>query len=643
MKKVLALKLSLLLLLSSITWSPSSASAATKKNCKTGECVDKLIDRLENLGFLYQKKCLPAGIKEAEIQKYHEQNGITEECWRYITEINDLEKELQKYQAELEDRLTCPNGNCKLNDPEAEIGIHLSTLKKVEKELSCTPPKKEAVRKKCPQDMSCVLSASALAIGGPLAHKMVPNDFKPRDCNFENDNCFTQLATGFLQATMAFFRGSWDILKMAAKKTGEKMGEFWDWVRGAEDHSSTSQLALAKVSSDQSIFEMFLKDFPGTMKKVWLGFIGAINEWLKNDIFCQEWAGTPRFSQCRKPTDSFDCLSCKSMVNGLCAVSGIVLSEIVPSFLTGGLIKAAKYGVKEASKIAKLFKVSDKSVGAIKSSRIAKLAATTGTKVDDALRISKGVQVAKATLHATLELIKKYLLSPTRKVMKQSYAVISAAIKKSKVYLAQTSTGKRIVLAGKTFQTAGRVVIYPIKNPGALFAIQQGQPNLTLALKLGPPGVPLQSTVATVLVANDQGSENLLAKIEEAKIKNYKAAAILKLEQELHQKVKPQRKEVLKKSLTMNNVEFNDIIKYLYPELQYGELSKSVGPFKVAEAENELLNQLKAMPNGPQKNTHLAKFLQMVNGKARIRVAGNYAPAYKQVLDKSKIPSFQQK
>ena len=93
MKKLLTLKLSFLMLLSSlIVPAPmTSAHAMNTAACENGECVQKLIDHLEELGEIYQKECLPKeGFKTSELKKYYEDKGVSESCWKLITEINYL-------------------------------------------------------------------------------------------------------------------------------------------------------------------------------------------------------------------------------------------------------------------------------------------------------------------------------------------------------------------------------------------------------------------------------------------------------------------------------------------------------------------------------------------------------------------------
>lgn len=631
MKTLVGLKLALILLLSSLSsWGPISVSWAKTSTCENGECIEKLIDRLEDVGALYKKSCLPTKVD----------NGLTEECWKYITEINHLEKELAKQQTLLEQRLGCETGDCKHPGQELSLNFQAKKLAASEESLSCSEPKKLAIKKQCPSDMNCVLISSALTVGGYLAEMMVPENAKPKGCHLGDDSCVTQLATGFLKAAISFFEGAWGLLKMAGNAASKKMTEFWSWVRGAEDHSSTSQLAMAKASEDSGVFDSLVNDFPGTMKKIWGALMGSVKEWLKTDIFCQKWSGVPHLSKCQKPTESFDCMSCKTWANGLCAATGTLVAEVVPAFLTGGLVTAVKHGASGAAKISKLFKVSDKGIKAIKNSRAGKAAAETSAKLDKVLKISTGVKATKAAVEAALASIRKYLASPLRKTLKASYASMSKAFKQKGVYLMESPAGKVIHFSGKALKTTGKIVIYPIENPLTVMAYKAGERSFDKVLKLGSPKLAAATTVTTAVTSQQKNLDSLLARIEEAKVKKSKNKDLLKLEEELLSKVEPVRRKLLKEILASDKTEFSDIIKHLYPELQYGDLAKKLPADKILQAEKELFLEIEAMSDGPLKTALTKKFhVHVIQGEARARVVGKSSPTYKQIIDNSKLPS----
>lgn len=622
MKRTLSLFIAFILLLPAFI---VPAEAAKKSSCENGECIPRLVDRLEDLGKLYKRECLPKGIKNQNVDDYIKKNGLSEQCWRYLTEVNHLEKELLSHQNRLEARLGCEGKNCKLSSPGESLNSQLANISRVKQKLSCTETKKRQIRNSCGSDMNCVLLSSALGVGGYLAQMLVPQKARPKNCHLGKDSCVTNLATGFLKSAFTFFKGAWDLLKMAGRKVKQQMGKFWNWVRGAEKHSSTSQLAMAKASKDPGVFRTILKDFPGTMKKIWAAFVGAINDWLKNKVFCQKWSGTPQFSRCLEPTESFDCIPCKTMVTGLCTVTGTIVAEIVPAFLSGGLITAVKHGVNGASKISRLFKVSNASMKTMQRSRIGKVALQTSNKLDDSLKISKGLQAAKVAVQASLNAISKYLLSPTRKLLKTSFSFLSNSVKKSHIYIAESPAGKVLNFTGTTAKTGLKVILYPIDNPMTVLAYKAGVRSFERVVKLGSPKLGSKTFITSSAIQKNAQLEGVLARLEMAKMPNRPdPQEILKLEEELLSKISGDRTDILKGALLDEDTQFSDIVSHLYPELQYGSLARKLPPEKVLAAEKEFFLEIQRLPNGPKKELWLDKLKKHVSyGESRNKIVGN--------------------
>ncbi len=623
MKKIIALHLSLILLFTSI----QGAFAATPpSNCENGECAQEMIRKLESLNSLFQSTCLPKkGMTDTEIKSHFEKYGVTEACWKMITEIKHLEDQLQGVKSQLEARLGCEGGLCKdPNSGQESLNSQLLEMQKVEKKLSCTEEKKSAVKSSCGNDLKCTVYASVLGIGGYLAEKMITDESKIKGCNLGDDGCAVQLVTGLLKSIVTFFEGAWDLLKAGGKYAGKKAGEFWDWVTAADDHASTSQLSLAEASTDEGVLDMLMKDFPGTMNNIIQGLIAALKEWMKNDVFCQKWEGVPHFGKCLEPSTDYDCVSCKTMVTGVCSMVGTIVAEVVPAFLTGGLASAAKYGVNGASKIAKVFKVSDKAMDAFKASKVAKYTMEAATKVDDVLKVSKGLKLAKEAVELALSGIGKYLLSPARLLAKSSISAIAELSKKGSLYLVQTKFGKSIIFTGKVASTAGKVILYPIDNPMTTWAFKAGERTFEKALKIGSPKLVTSSKVIQTAIKSDQAIEDVLIKLERSQLSsNPQASKILELEEELLSKVLPKRQSMASELLASDQAKFEELIATLYPELKYGGLASKLGPDAVLKAEQELLDLISKLPEGAQKNELMRKFeLLVADGEARRKIVG---------------------
>ncbi|MCM2350286.1 MAG: hypothetical protein NDI69_09700 [Bacteriovoracaceae bacterium] len=607
-RRFISIKLVLVLGLTSLGLHfPAVKAASNIDKCEKGECVPALLDRLKNLGTKYQQECLPKGKIPPNLEAYHRAHGLSESCWKYITEINYLESKLLRVQNQLETKAGCSNGNCQLPAEAENLKLNLNQFSHVGEELSCTEPRKIAVQKQCPDDLNCVLASSALslaslpagAMGGYVAEQFLPEKNKIKNCHLGNDSCVTQLGTAFFKATMTYLSGAWDLLKIAGSTAGKKMGEFWDWVSGAENHTSTSQLALAKASEDPSVFQALIDDFPGTMKKIWQTFVASIKDWLKTSIFCEKWQGAPHLGKCLKPADSYDCLPCKTLVTGLCGISGTLVAEVVPNFLAGGLITAVKHGAKGAAKISKLFKVSKSSIKAVQASSLSKTAS----------RMSKVIIAGKAAVGISLKAIKTYLLSPARKTLKASYSALSNLTKKGSVFLAETATGRAIKFSGTAAKNTLEIVLYPIDNPLTTLAYKAGAKTMDKAFKLGAPKLARSTTVTAAIIESNAKLEPLLARIEKSKMSGrVNAKQLVKLEEELFLKVAPIRQNLVRTAFKKGNVEITDLIKHLYPELQYDELAKVLPKTKIIQAEKELYKEITRLPKGPAKKAYLANY-----------------------------------
>jgi hypothetical protein len=624
MKKFISLQLIFILILSSLNHTWASTPPA---DCENGECVEELITKLERINSLYKSQCLPKkDMSPSEIKSYHEKNGVTENCWKLITDINRLEKQLSTLQTQLETRLGCEGGACQ--DPNASsqsLNAQLSQLQSIEQNLSCNETKKAQVKASCGQDLKCSLYASAFILGGYLAERVIPENYKMTNCHLGQDSCALQLSTGFLKSVVTFFEGAWDLLKAGGNYVGSKAGEFWDWVTEADDHASTSQLALAEASQEEGVLDLLMKDFSGTMGKIFEALIASLKEWMKNDVFCQKWEGVPHFGKCLEPMTEFDCLSCKTMLTGVCSITGTLVAEVVPAFLTGGLLSAAKHGVNGASKIAKLFKVSDKALDALKATKAGQMALKATTKVDDAVKASRGLTAAKTAIQSALSGIKAYLLSPVRAAVKNSLTALTELTKKGTIYVMESPAGKVISFSGTALKTTGTVLMYPVENSMTVWAFKAGERTFDKAFKLGAPKLVTSSHLTSTAIKADSAIENLLINLEKAKMNsNPSAAKILELEEQLFTALSPKRRTLLDEVLKQDNIDFEDLIRTLYPELKYGDLASKLGKDTILKSEKELLELLSQLPAGAKKDDLLRQFeLLVADGEARRKIVGS--------------------
>ena len=90
---------------------------------------------------------------------------------------------------------------------------------------------------------------------------------------------------------------------------------------------------------------------------------------LKRTVFCEEWEGTPNTSECRRPLQSWKCLNCGSVLNGICVLGGVASGFIGQLFVTGGVFGAIARTMKIANTgVAYSSAAANAGIEAIKSS-----------------------------------------------------------------------------------------------------------------------------------------------------------------------------------------------------------------------------------------------------------------------------------
>ncbi|MGE3609802.1 MAG: hypothetical protein AB7I27_09480 [Bacteriovoracaceae bacterium] len=584
MKRLIALLLSLIILTGSL---PVIA-----------DTENEVIDKLISLNNLFTHKCLPPDIAPNDIQKFYLKHGLTEECYQMLSEINYYEMRLQELEGIKTDCANCDSVEKVL------INVGWIDAEKIQGRLECTEERKQENNKNCLGDMTCFLESSAMIFFGHPINKLIPNLPKPKDCNLGSESCFTQLTTEFLRAVVGLFKTLWRGLKWAGKYVGDKTIQFWEHVTAAEDHSSTSQLALAKASEDEGVFNELIHDFPGTIAKIWSGLAGAIKHWLKTDIFCERWSGIPHFSRCEKTLESFDCLSCKQVLSGSCALIGMLAKEILTAFFTGGLLSAAKYGIESSATVAKV-------IGASKA-------------IQDKVRRFKfepKITGAGSSTSITLNALRTYITSPARELSRQALIHVDKLMKTTPVTLIVNGTQKTLVFGANSILFTVRGVMMPLSNPLTDKAFQLGIKTFDKLFKFGVPRLTVKGPASSALIAADESIEPLLVKIELNRV----AGALgrrqtLELEKKLYTKVKPIRHKLSTKAL-QEDPDLDDIINYLYPELRYGELAKSLPRTTILRSEKELAKQISQVTKGPERKKLMKEFQDYIqNSEARAKV-----------------------
>jgi hypothetical protein len=572
--------------------------------------ISHLVFELESLNTEFSQNCLTEFKQNQSYEEYILENGISERCYVMFNEIQVKEEELSRIGIDLEQKISSLEiASCRQDQTVDLLSGNLNKLSEVTNKLSCTKEREREVKNSCGRDLNCFMFASALGVGGIVAEKLMPESMKIPGCNLQNDSCATQLATGFIKAVLSFFDGVWDLLKMAGEGIKKQWNNFWNWVTDAEDHTSTSQLAMSEASEEDGVFDMLVNDFSGTMTKIWQGLVGALKEWVKNDVLCEEWEGIPRFSECKRPYTELACTSCKTFATGLCGASGVILAEIVPAFLTGGIVSAAKFGIGASVKIAKGFsKVSSSAARAVKASKIGKTAKRSSQSIGRALKLSQNVNKSITPLRSSLNLTSKYLSSPLSKKLSQVSRGLEKLRSKHKVFMAETKTGRVLVFGTRALKNAGKIAIYPIENPLTVAAFKSGMTGFDNVFNYGQKAFINLSKVASKT-----------------------------------QKIKPSEISKIRGDLTSEFFEnkyenLDDIVENLYPELRY---TKNYNADDVVKAEKEIWEKITQVENGDYKDKLIEAFhYKVVGSTARKRIIDK-TPLYTDIVRNTQLSDIE--
>ena len=640
MKRIISLILCVALVLPSVVVTQEAQAAAAprdsfnvEKECKNGKCIEGLMDLADAKIIQARKdKCLPPAGTENETA-WFESTAMTPDCLVQIKEIEEIHAKLQKVQAHYANEIEEDQEQmCKAE--EANVGIDLNNQRAIAAaaaNAACSPEKQKQVAQRCAGDSVCALMSSAVPfLGATVANKIIPESKRSGSCSAKGDNCLVQMGTAFVKSVFGFFGGAWDLLKAAGsavlngvKNAGRK---FWGWVTGAENKSSTSQLAAAKASKNDGIFQMLKNDFFGTMGKLWSGLVGALSEWLSNDVFCQEWAGTPRYSECTRPAKGIACTNCKTVINGMCAISGVVIAEVIPAFLTGGLVTAAKYGVSAASKLSKLVRVSAASQRLIKnSSRLKSIITPMSSalrKIDRITMASRFGRTALSALKIAMRSIGRYMLKPAVVALKKSLSAMKAVARTSKTYVMMTPAGPVITFGTKVAKGAGKVLMFPFENFMTVKSFEIGEKFFEkIFQKAGTarlfggvrPALAAEASKA-IGVIDDAYLDMQLTRV----VKLPGSEFATKAEADYIRALRVNRGRVVDNYLDGKpSIPLKNLVDDLYPDLNYGKFAKHVSPEDVRKTEGELMEAIGRMSNTAQRDRLMAEYQAHLASSAR--------------------------
>jgi hypothetical protein len=606
---------------------PSMGFAAPARFGKAD--IEKEVDLAKSkLVEAHRNGCLPPTGTSNE-KAWFDTHPMSESCFKLLGQLKSIEAQLNQQHttlSQIEDG-TCPTCKKNVQHPGDSLVANIGEIQHAQN--ACTPQKRTEVWSKCGSDVACLFVSNALSlpsmISGGLGNKLIPESMRKKGCT-SNDGCMNQVAHAFVSSVFSFFTGAWDLLKMGYHAGVNGAKNLWNWMAGTEDHSSSAQLALAKASREPGVFNMLIHDFTGTMAKIWSGLVGALKHWLSHNMFCEEWSGRPQFSECKKPATGLECLGCKTLVTGLCSVSGALVAEIIPAFFTGGLATAAKYGVEGAAKLSKLIRVSEGTMRAIKTSRLARVAAASGQAVAVVGRVSGVTLVAKELL----SLLSTYLASPAVRALKVSLSAMSETLRAGKLYLMASPAGPVLLTAGQAAKLAGKVVLYPIDNPMINGAFKAGGESFT-ALMTKSQKAASQMLVARAGVKADLAVTEARVAYDVSRTEATRSAYVAALKS-------TDRVALAKADPRLAEYNYVDFVTNYFPEVRYGEIATVAGALEVQKAENALRSVIESMPAGAQRDHFLKKFQEGLAGQARAAIIPSTV-SRQSVIANSSLPS----
>lgn len=657
MRKLLSLFLSFLLALPSFVIPLDKVEAAQEgapsfninRDCPNANCVTRLSGLLEaKINRARAESCLPPVDTKNE-QVWFETNTLSADCFKLVKEIEEDIARLESIQTHYSN-LMIQDEERMCRETEENAVFNAAQLRDVQRATaaaSCTEARKSEVWSQCGRDASCVLISTAAGIAGPLSNALIPKGMRAQGCSGSQDNCLKQLALGFVKSVFSFFEGAWGLLKSAGTAIGNGVANqarrFWNWVTDAEDRSSTAQLSAAQASEEEGIFRQLKNDFRGTMVKMWTGLVAALKHWLANSVFCQKWSGTPQFSKCLEPAQGFGCTSCKAMITGMCAMVGVIASEVIPAFLTGGLVTVAKYGVSGASRVASLVRVSAPTMRALKGSRLAGMAIRPVARLTQRVASSRFTQAGLRAMKRGVSAVGRFIVTPLVKGFKGSFAAMRSVARAGGTFAMMTPAGPVITFGKKALGNTVKFILYPIENPMAVKSFQLGERFFDKVFAQAGKARFFSGVRPTLSGEAARAIATIDDAYIEMKVTQYTRRSgsqfVTQAEERFISHLRLKRGDVIGDYLEKKpKIDFIKLIDDLYPELNYGAYKKHLGPEDIFKAEIDLRNAIAKMPEGADRERLMSSFQQHLSSSSRAdALAGSPTFTRPQVIANSQL------
>ena len=286
----------------------------------------------ERIGELQTAIERDAQIFQSECSDFETAVTISENCIATATRIGESEQELSTLLSDLEANAFLAETHCGQGAGFSEIGEVLQVGEVVEEaeQTQCLEEEVDAAKANCFKEIKCVLASAALPFS------MARQD----GCVSRENNCLAHVATAALDLVWTTITDVGRLLKNAVVSG-------WKWMWGIEDETSDTQAAIQDLSDED--VEEASENPEGFFTRVMQGISTMFMEWVRTDLFCEEWEGEPHFGECTKPMKEWKCLGCGTKIKGICASFGAIGGLLLESFATGGVISALAKGARGAS------------------------------------------------------------------------------------------------------------------------------------------------------------------------------------------------------------------------------------------------------------------------------------------------------
>jgi|GEM_PF-6049789 len=261
--------------------------------------------------------------------------GSEQRCKNLALKFNALQSELKSLISRAQNQSSQDCYNCSLDNSKKKITIASFSADEILKR-TCDETDRKKRFNDCDEDFFCALKSTVLTPVPLLKEIFSSSDDK---CLASQNSCLTNFVSSVIKSLTTLVTGVWDLIKMGVDWSGEKISSFWKDVTSAEEATSDAHFLARSLdeNSKKQIQESPESWMSLVMSNIWKG----LKVWVREDVFCEKWAGVPRASKCLEPSKGFDCLGCREIINGTCSIGGVVIGELMPAFITGGLVNVA--------------------------------------------------------------------------------------------------------------------------------------------------------------------------------------------------------------------------------------------------------------------------------------------------------------